>query len=73
VIIDSPAIEHGIIRLIGFGQTVVKVTMDALPSIKDLEFKDFIRLKQSKGPEYALLGTQKRDLYLLTSPIEGDP
>lgn len=65
VIIDSAAVEQGVIRLVGFGQTIVKVTMNALPLIKYLEFKDYMKLKQTKGPEYALLGTQKRDLYLL--------
>jgi len=40
------------------------------PSIRNLEFKDFLKSKQTKSPEYNLLGTNKKDIYLLAKYSE---
>jgi hypothetical protein len=54
-----------VINLGTFSKTIVKVTVENQPSIRNLEFKDFLKFKQTKSPEYNLLGTGKKDIYLL--------
>ena len=49
------------ISLDGFSG-VVKVTLDPKPTIREVEFKDYIKLRAQKKPE-EFLGQQKRELY----------
>ena len=46
VLTDDKSANHGVIQLDSDSNQVVKVIFDAKPSIRDTEFKEFIRIKQ---------------------------
>lgn len=60
VLTDDGGLNHGIVKVDDAAQGIVKVTLEAKPTIRDIEFKEYVRMKQQKGLE---LGSNKRELY----------
>lgn len=60
VLTDDGGLNYGIVKVYDAAQGIVRVTLEAKPSIRDIELKEYIKMKQQKGLE---LGTNKRELY----------